>query len=693
MADIGVQLFAEGEVKFKDALSNVNAQVKALNDELKLAVEEFAKADDKEKNLTKQTDLLRTSIEKSKDKVQILTDQYDKQNKKLEELKKEMEDAISAQGEQSKEAEKARNAYLKQETAVEKLKSQVAKAKTETAKLEKQLDSTERQLDDFGDAAEDAGDSLDDAKSGAKGFSEALSKQFIKEQVFDAVKSLASYLWNLVDATKEYRTIMGALEVSSTKAGYTLDEMGEAYKRLYGVLGDSQTTATTVANLQALNLEQSDLMTLIDGVTGAWTIYGDSIPIDGLAESINETAKVGQVTGTLADVLNWAEGEEDAFNEALAATGSVAEATQLIIQKLIDQGLIKATEDFRELNASIIETNEVQAEFEEAEARLAEAVAPAVNTIKGLMADGLNVFAAVAEETVVIIGRLITKTKDFAGEIYEIWLGIKGKIGGVVDAIIVFFNETIPNAVKDATQALKKLPGEIIDVGENIVSGLWQGIKNKAEWCKKKVTGFCGDVLGDIKDFFGIHSPSTVLRDDVGVIYNSPVEKAQIGNAAGCDLFVSIHCNSHAQDTANGTETWYYTGSEEGKKLATALQKNLVSRLGRRDRGVKNNRTFAVLNKTKMTAALVEVAFISNPEEKLLLINSGFKAHAAQAIADGINEFYGKTTETDNRAAMLAIRKEKVKEGFNFTDETMEYLEKYKYGEALIERLCEKLEK
>lgn len=176
-------------------------------------------------------------------------------------------------------------------------------------------------------------------------------------------------------------------------------------------------------------------------------------------------------------------------------------------------------------------------------------------------------------------------------------------------------------------------------------------------------------------------------------IYNSPVEKAQIGNAAGCDLFVSIHCNSHAQDTANGTETWYYTGSEEGKKLATALQKNLVSRLGRRDRGVKNNRTFAVLNKTKMTAALVEVAFISNPEEKLLLINSGFKAHAAQAIADGINEFYGKTTETDNRAAMLAIRKEKVKEGFNFTDETMEYLEKYKYGEALIERLCEKLEK
>ncbi len=68
----------------------------------------------------------------------------------------------------------------------------------------------------------------------------------------------------------------------------------------------------------------------------------DSIPIDGLAEAINETAKVGTVTGTFADVLNWAGTSEDAFNERLAACGSESERTNLIMQELADQGLMQA---------------------------------------------------------------------------------------------------------------------------------------------------------------------------------------------------------------------------------------------------------------------------------------------------------------------------------------------------------------
>ena len=61
---------------------------------------------------------------------------------------------------------------------------------------------------------------------------------------------------------------------------------------------------------------------MIKGTVGAWANYGDSIPIDSLAESINETAKVGKVTGTFADVLNWAGKSEDDFNEKLLACGN-----------------------------------------------------------------------------------------------------------------------------------------------------------------------------------------------------------------------------------------------------------------------------------------------------------------------------------------------------------------------------------
>mgnify|MGYP000677139777 CR=1 FL=1 len=81
---------------------------------------------------------------------------------------------------------------------------------------------------------------------------------------------------------------MASLEASSGLAGYSAEQTEEIYEKLFGVLGDDQTAATTTANLQALGLEQNELTELVNGTIGAWAKYGDSIPIDGLAESINE---------------------------------------------------------------------------------------------------------------------------------------------------------------------------------------------------------------------------------------------------------------------------------------------------------------------------------------------------------------------------------------------------------------------
>ena len=133
----------------------------------------------------------------------------------------------------------------------------------------------------------------------AKGASEKLSS------VSGAAAGVLAGAAALVPATEEYRKIMASLESSSELAGYTAEQTEETYRQLYGVLGDDQTAATTTANLQALGLSQQQLTELTNGAIGAWAKYGDSIPIDGLAESINETVKAGQVTGTFADVLNW----------------------------------------------------------------------------------------------------------------------------------------------------------------------------------------------------------------------------------------------------------------------------------------------------------------------------------------------------------------------------------------------------
>ncbi|HEX2935802.1 MAG TPA: hypothetical protein VHO72_10655, partial [Bacteroidales bacterium] len=89
-----------------------------------------------------------------------------------------------------------------------------------------------------------------------------------------------------------------------------------------------------------------------------------------------------------------------------------------------------------------------------------------------------------------------------------------------------FFTKTIPEALMNflikALQFIQwwqdlpnkilgfisDLPSKIMDIGGNLIAGLWQGISDKVSWLKDKISGFGSDVLDTIKGIFGIHSPS-----------------------------------------------------------------------------------------------------------------------------------------------------------------------------------------
>ena len=114
--------------------------------------------------------------------------------------------------------------------------------------------------------------------------------------------------------------------------------------------------------------------------------------------------------------------------------------------------------------------------------------------------------------------------------------------------------------------------------------------------------------------------------------------RAEFANREGADFFVSLHCNAFIDPAANGIETYHFPGSDIGKDLATAIQKDLVNATGLRNRGVKEGRFF-VLKQTQMPAVLVELAFISNPEEERLLGSVPWVVNAARAIARTVSKF------------------------------------------------------
>lgn len=132
------------------------------------------------------------------------------------------------------------------------------------------------------------------------------------------------------------------------------------------------------------------------------------------------------------------------------------------------------------------------------------------------------------------------------------------------------------------------------------------------------------------------HSIKTTRESDV---YVDLYERANIANNFNADIFVSIHCNAGNSEQANGTETLYYPGSEKGRMFAGEVQENLLEKLDRQDRGLKKRGDLVVLNSTEMPAVLVEVAFISHPIERKLLRDEGFRQLAAEAIAEGVEEY------------------------------------------------------
>ena len=83
---------------------------------------------------------------------------------------------------------------------------------------------------------------------------------------------------------------------------------------------------------------------------------------------------------------------------------------------------------------------------------------------------------------------------------------------GLIEAIPQLVGK-IPEIITAIIEGFASGASRILDIGKNIVEGVWQGIKNAAKWLKDKIFGFFDGIIGGVKDFLGIHSPSRVFAD------------------------------------------------------------------------------------------------------------------------------------------------------------------------------------
>ena len=116
--------------------------------------------------------------------------------------------------------------------------------------------------------------------------------------------------------------------------------------------------------------------------------------------------------------------------------------------------------------------------------------------------------------------------------------------------------------------------------------------------------------------------------------------RCNVGNWSNSDIFVSIHLDSFTSPSAQGTTGYYYVnGSYDSQKLATYVKDGVIEQIGTPDRGAKTCNFYVVKN-TEMPATLVEVAFVSNPEEEAILKSEDGIKKAAKGIFNGIVRYF-----------------------------------------------------
>lgn len=200
-----------------------------------------------------------------------------------------------------------------------------------------------------------------------------------------AIAAAGAALLALASSTKEYRENQAKLNTAFEAAGATATEAKNTYNDLYRVIGDDDVAVEAANHLAKLTTNQQDLSQWTNICQGVFATFGDSLPIEGLTEAANETARVGAVTGPLADALNWAGVSEDAFNEKLEKCATTQEREALIRETL--NGLYsEAAAGYEKNAADILKQNEAQMRLNEATGKLGAAIAPVQAALTELVA-------------------------------------------------------------------------------------------------------------------------------------------------------------------------------------------------------------------------------------------------------------------------------------------------------------------
>lgn len=454
-------------IKFGGDTTELQGALKKVSSESKKTQADLKEINKSLKFNPGNTDLLQQ-------KVKALNSAYGETQQKLDAYKQALAQLEAKQQSGARLTAEEERQYDSLKRAILQCENQLESYGKELAETSREAEASKTKLYKFGQTIEDNADKLEKAGKGVERGGLAIS---------GGITAAATGLTALAKSQEEAIAKNNQLETAFTSAGSTVEQAQTTYANFYRILGDGDTATEASQNLIRLTQDEEELKKWTDIAAGAYATFGDALPLENLAETAQETAHTGAVTGSFADALNWstasaeqwsnalsgnsaaqaafnkaiAEGQtkEDAFNEALAACKTEQERATLVTDALA--GVYgDAGKAFQETNKDLLASRDAQNELETSMREMGEAALPVKQMVTEIGSEILGKLTPALQAASDWFKSLSPEQQEL---VKNLGLGVLA-FGGVTTAVGKFMQSAAPIG-----GAIKSIAGGFVDLG------------------------------------------------------------------------------------------------------------------------------------------------------------------------------------------------------------------------------------
>lgn len=370
------------------ALKETNKKSRELESELK-AVDKALKLDPNNVTLVKQKqDLLKDSIKETKPKLDVL---------------KEAQSQVTAQ---YKKGEIDAGQYRAFQRELETTKSKLSSLKDEKKNVnaigtafKKAKDKVEPVIK----KVEKVGSAIGGAASKAVKFTATLGKidtamigkaadgfKKYTQTIGVGLAAVTTALAANVEASREWNSDMTKLKTNAETSGNNFDFMKSKMQDLVAITGESDSSIEALSNLMAVGFSDEQMTPAINALSGAVEKFPDTLKIESLSDSLQETLATGAATGQFSELIGRMGDSVDDFNAGLQNCTSEAERQQYALDWLANSGLSEINDEYQSANKSTLDYERASFELQDALASLGTAFTPVMAGAKGMAADFLT---------------------------------------------------------------------------------------------------------------------------------------------------------------------------------------------------------------------------------------------------------------------------------------------------------------